>query len=101
MSRFGISDKIWQSIIDICFSFDTVQRVILYGSRARGDATTGSDIDLAIDAPTMHDQDFSRLWNQLDDLPIIYSIDVVHIQSLKNKDLLDAIKREGCLIIER
>ena len=40
---------------------------------------------MAIDAPRMTDSAFSNLWNQLDDLPIIYTLDIVHLQGLAKK----------------
>lgn len=98
MNSSGISDQTLQAIINTCTTFPSVKRVILYGSRARGDYRNGSDIDIAIDAPEMSDKEFSRLWNSLDDLPIIYTMDIVQLQSLKNEQLLDAIRQEGRVI---
>ena len=98
MTRYGVSDAIWRQILDTCAQFPEVERVILYGSRARGDDGVGSDIDLAIDAPNMLNQTFALLWNALDDLPIIFSMDVVHLQSLKNTHLLQAIRKEGIVL---
>ena len=98
MTRYGVSDAIWQHILGVCARFSEIEHVILYGSRARGDDGTGSDIDLAIDAPDMSSQTFAVLWNALDDLPIIFPMDVVHVQSLKNKQLLQAIQREGVVL---
>ena len=43
----------------------------------------------------MTDSDFSKLWNKLDDLPLIFSLDVVHLQTLQNKKLVHAINTEG------
>lgn len=98
MIQSGISEKILQTIIRSCMDFPQVKRIILYGSRARGDYKQGSDIDIAIDAPKMTEKEFSRLWNELDDLPIIYTMDIVHLQALKNQPLLDSINREGRVI---
>ena len=91
----GVSDTIWNSIRNTCFNYPQVKRVILYGSRARNDYRQGSDIDIAIDAPSMTDQEFASLWNALDDLPIIFSLDIIHLQSLKNQALIHAIQRDG------
>lgn len=98
MNVTGVSDALWDMIINVCTSFSSVKRIIVYGSRARGDYRTGSDIDIAIDAPNMTDAEFSRLWNSLDDLPIIYTMDIVHLQGLKNQPLLEAIAKEGRVI---
>ena len=98
INQYGISDKIWQSILKTCFSYPHVKEVRLYGSRARGNYRQGSDIDLAIDAPLMTNKEFSKLWNELDDLPIIFSLDIVHLQSLQNESLLHAIHEDGVSI---
>ena len=98
MNQYGISKKIWYLLLKTCFSHPQVVQLVLYGSRARGDYRSGSDIDIAIDAPLMTDSEFSQLWNQLDDLPIIFSLDIVHLQRLENQKLLDAIRDEGIYI---
>jgi predicted nucleotidyltransferase len=95
MTPFGIGNFIWKTILSTCFQFSAVNQVILYGSRARGDYRNGSDIDIAIDAPEMTDHEFSILWNTLDDLPIIYTLDVVHLQSISNIAFIQAIERDG------
>ena len=98
MTRYGVSDAIWQQILTVCAQCPEVKRVILYGSRARGDEGVGSDIDLAIDAPGLSDQKFALLWNALDDLPIVFPMDILHVQALKNKQLLHAIQYEGIVL---
>ena len=70
-------------------------KIILYGSRARGDYRQGSDIDIAIDAPDMTSREFSQIWNAVDDLPIIYTFDILHLQALTNEVLHKAIRQEG------
>ena len=94
-SQYGVSQSIWRQILKTCFSFPDVKRVILYGSRATGSYRQGSDIDLAIDAPLMTDREFAQLWNAVDDLPIVFSMDVVHLQKLQNEALLQAIRMYG------
>lgn len=96
--RFGVNDTIWEQILDTCSHFPGVKHIILYGSRARGDQQPGSDIDIAIDAPDMSSQTFARLWNALDDLPIIFSMDIVHLQAIKNQVLIQAIQNEGVIL---
>ena len=100
MNTYGIDEVIWKNIVTTCFNFPGVEKIILYGSRARGDHQRGSDIDLAIDAPLMTAREFSMLWNILDDLPIVYTLDIVHLQTLTNKPLIRAIDQEG-VVFER
>jgi proline iminopeptidase len=70
--------------------------VLIYRSRARGDFRPGSDIDLAMLAPTMEPLEFSKLWTALDDLPIIFRLDVslhheVADQQLKHNMLANGV----------
>ena len=46
-SNSGIEKKLWKEICDLAKQYD-VDRVILFGSRARGDYKKVSDIDLAV-----------------------------------------------------
>lgn len=95
MTPYGIHETLSNNILTTCFNFKSVDHVILFGSRARHDFHEGSDIDIAIDAPHMSAHEFSQLWNTLDDLPLIFKLDVIHLQALTNPSLLHAIKIEG------
>jgi uncharacterized protein len=98
MIPHGIPQSVLALLLKTCRKYSNIEQVMLYGSRARGDHRHNSDIDIAISAPDMDDVTFSKLWNEIDDLPIIYSIDCLHLQSLHNQALLEAIKKEGILL---
>ncbi len=72
-----------------------IEEVLIFGSRARGTHAPGSDIDLAIQAPRLSQQAYSRLWNELDELPIAFKMDVIHLDTLDNQVLRDQIRRYG------
>ncbi|MFQ6027114.1 MAG: nucleotidyltransferase domain-containing protein, partial [Dehalococcoidia bacterium] len=44
-----------------------VKKVILFGSRARGDERERSDIDLAVVAPELTDQEWTEIWSYVDE----------------------------------
>ncbi|MGG4012466.1 nucleotidyltransferase domain-containing protein [Bacillus smithii] len=44
----GISQRFMKDLLAYCFSNPVIQKVVLFGSRARGDYRKTSDIDLAI-----------------------------------------------------
>jgi uncharacterized protein len=100
MNSYGVGEKILQLILQPCMDSPKVKKVVLYGSRARGDYRQGSDIDLAIDAPQMTEREFAQLWNAIDDLPIIYSIDIVHLQAINDENFLAAINQEGVVLYD-
>lgn len=101
MKKYGVGEKTWSMLHSTCTKFPQVEQAILYGSRARGDFHEGSDIDIAIDSPKMTSSEFAKIWNAIDDLPIIYTLDIIHLQSTTNPSLLSAINRDGKIIYAR
>lgn len=96
---FGLSENILNDIRRVVTSRPGVDDALLYGSRARGTARPDSDIDIAIVAPGMTDADFATLWSQLDDLPIVYKMDVLHWDRLQNTRLKEIVRQEGKSIL--
>lgn len=97
----GLSDETVTELINIFRKFPLIDTVILYGSRAKGSYHQGSDIDLAIFAPDMSDIEFSKLWDALDDLSLIYKIDCLHFEKLKNSSLRDNILKQGVVFFKK
>lgn len=65
----------------------------LFGSRATGHARRASDIRLAIDAPALTPARWQRLREALDEAPIIYTVDLVWLDTLDDAELKHAITR--------
>ena len=101
VSEFGLSSRILADLRQVFRRFPEVERVLIYGSRARGDYQPYSDIDLAIVAPTMTPQRFAELWSALEDLPLIFRLDVVHWDRLGNPRLKEEIRRQGKILYQR
>lgn len=96
----GLSGHSVAALIEVFKAFPLIHSVILYGSRAKGNYHEGSDIDFAVSAPDMSDAAFSMLWNALDNLPIIYKIDCLHLEKLKNQSLKDNIMMQGVIFFK-
>lgn len=92
---FGLSETIRESLSDVFAQFPKVDRVLVYGSRATGKNRPQSDIDLAVLAPTMSDREFSSLWMALDDLPILFRLDVSLWHEVTNPVLKKAMLDDG------
>ncbi len=93
--QFGLSDQIIRSLQAVFAQFTEIDKVLVYGSRATGAFRNHSDIDLAVLAPGMSDDRFSRLWSMLDDLPILFRLDVVLLDAITNPSLTRSIASEG------
>lgn len=92
---FGLSERIRADFIRVFERYPGIERVLIFGSRAKGRERAGSDIDLAVIAPRMSDQEFARLWNEIDDMPLVFKVDLLHWDSLANAQLKDKIPLEG------
>ncbi|AMJ40960.1 nucleotidyltransferase family protein [Anaerotignum propionicum] len=74
------------------------QKIVLFGSRARGDNHSRSDIDLAIYG--MKDCNQSRFWSDVDDLPTLLKFDLVFISETTDQELIKNIEKDGVLLYE-
>jgi len=97
---FGLSAAILDELRLVFSRFSAVDRVLIYGSRARGDFRPGSDIDLLVLAPTMAAPELARLWMALDDLPIIFRLDVSLCQEVDNPKLMRNMLADGVTLYQ-
>ena len=67
------------------------KEVILYGSRAKGTARERSDIDIAVTGV----DDFDMLAEEVEDLPTLYSVDLLNLDTCRNQLLLEDIREYG------
>ena len=65
-------EEILEKIVEICKT-NKVQEAILFGSRAKGTAHEKRDFDIAVSGVT----DIETLREQIDEIPTLYSFDVV------------------------
>lgn len=81
--------------------FPDVHRVILFGSRSRGDHQERSDIDLAVDAPDMDVMTWDRLCLSItDNSNTLLPIDLIWLQQAP-AGLAKRIQGEGVVVFER
>ena len=96
-----INKQLTNSIQYICKNYPSIEKVILFGSRARGDHTQKSDYDLAIYGQFQQNE-IILLRNALrEDLPTLHKIDVVFMQSETDKKFIENIEKEGVLIYDK
>jgi len=93
--EYGLSVRILADLHRIFSSFPEIEKVVIYGSRARGDFHSGSDIDLAIQVPGLTPARMAELWSDIEDSPIAFKIDLVHLEELENPELKEAILRDA------
>lgn len=95
-----LSEDLKNQIIEMLSVFPQVKKVILFGSRARGDHDERSDIDLAISAPSVDERLFTEITDRLEDLDTLLEVDVVKLDHA-SEDLVNRIRKEGIVLYER
>lgn len=91
----GLSQPVIEKIQNIFKKHPTIDKVILYGSRAKGNYKNSSDIDLTM---MTSERDLSFLFkieNEIDDLLLPYKVDLSIYSLLDNENLKDHIQRAG------
>jgi uncharacterized protein len=79
-----------------------IETAYIFGSRGRGTARPSSDVDIAIVGGNASQETARRLRITLDEeLPLPYTFDVVHLDSLTNAQLRSNILRDGKVIFRR
>ena len=80
--------------------FPEVERVILFGSRARGDAAARADIDLAVQCPDADAQRWSDIQETVEHAPTLLQIDLVRLDTAP-AELANVIRSEGRILYDR
>lgn len=75
------------------------EKIVLFGSRARGDHKERSDIDLAIYG--MPKENHAHFWMDVDDLPTLLQFDLVHVTEDTDAELMKNIEKDGVTLYEK
>ena len=93
-NKFGLPTDSLLALQNI-FKQHHIHKVILYGSRAKGNYRPGSDIDLCIDCTALGLSELLTIENQIDDLLLPWKVDLTLKHNIDNPDLLEHINRVG------
>ncbi|MFZ4402897.1 MAG: nucleotidyltransferase domain-containing protein [Pseudobdellovibrionaceae bacterium] len=78
-----------------------IEKVILYGSRAKGNFKNGSDIDLTLFAPLLSLKNLLQIENEIDDLFLPYKVDLSLYHFIDHLQLQEHINRVGLLFYKK
>ncbi|KGM95435.1 DNA polymerase III subunit beta [Clostridium novyi A str. 4552] len=88
---YGIEEKVYKNLISYFRNNQYIKKVVLFGSRAKGNYNYNSDIDLGI----LCDKKYKgTIAQDLDELVGIYSLDIVFLDSI-NKEIKLQIEKYG------
>jgi predicted nucleotidyltransferase len=95
VEKCGLTAETQSKLMGVFKDYPSVQKVILYGSRAKGNFKPGSDIDITLIAPDSDLTDLFKIENQIDDLLLPYKLDISLFHQIDNASLIAHIKRVG------
>lgn len=94
--KYGLSQADMQQIVQAVQKFPQIECACIFGSRAKGNFKSGSDVDIAISGEEISPEVVTRLGVILnEETPLPYYFDIVHIQSLTDSSLKEHIGRVG------
>ena len=83
-------EDVMEAAAKLCREFGA-KKVSLFGSRAKGTELERSDIDIAVSGV----KEVDLLIQKIEELPTLYSIDIVNMDNCKNELLLEDIRQYG------
>lgn len=96
MKDFGLKDEVIENISKVFSKYPEIDRACVFGSRARGDYKETSDIDIVLYGNTLTHTLNTKIFYDLEDLYMVYKIDLINFNSLKDGDKLkENIINEG------
>lgn len=93
---YNIPDRVYKDIRSFADA-NKIERIILFGSRAKGTHTERSDIDIAVSGGD-HDSFYSDIKEKTHSL---LSFDVVDLDGSISEELKNEIDRDGVIIYEK
>lgn len=99
--RFGLPPCAVDKLSGVFRTCPQVERVVLYGSRAKGTYRPGSDIDLTMEGQGLTFAQLLAVVNQIDELLLPWMVDLSLRASIDNPALLEHIERVGVPFYER
>jgi predicted nucleotidyltransferase len=73
---YGLSDTVITDICSVFRRFPNIDKVLIFGSRAKGTYSEGSDIDLAAVGENITFNQLMDINIQIEDLGLLYKVDV-------------------------
>ena len=96
MDDTGIKPQVLEEIRELARKYN-IEKVVLFGSRARGDFRRTSDIDIAVEGGN-----FERFALDVDEeTSTLLEFDIVNLNKEMQQDLRDSIRMEGKALYEK
>lgn len=95
---YGMEDEELQLMRNIFSMTPHLEKVVLYGSRAKGTNKPFSDVDITLIGDQLTQDDLTDVMYRLSESSLPYFCDVSLFSHLNNPALIDHIQRRGKII---
>lgn len=92
---YGLSDETVNDLCSVFACYGNIEKVLLFGSRAKGNFREGSDIDLALFGKDITFNQILDIKVRIEDLALLYTVDLVNFERCKNHPIGEHILRVG------
>lgn len=94
------TEKLFDQVKKCASNYPNIYKIVLFGSRARGDYRPNSDIDLAIFSRSNSNLEVANFMNEIEDLDTLLKFDIVFMTPDTDPRLLENVKQEGVVLME-
>ena len=98
--RFGIAPTAWAALIRLIEQTPGIERVWIFGSRARGTQRNESDIDLAVESAADAPRAVADLSGRIEEAGLMYEVDLVGLRDRLDARFRGLIERDRKLFWE-
>lgn len=98
----GLTAKDFELIRQAARRQQTIETLVLFGSRAKGTFRRGSDVDLAVQGANLDNETLHQFADQLNqELPLPYFFDVLNYNDVTDPSLKEHLHRVGLVIYQQ
>ena len=98
--KFGLSDAVIKELQDVFRRYTNIEKVLIFGSRSKGNFREGSDIDLAVIGKGVDYNQLLSILCEIEYLEFLYSVDLIDYNKKKGTPIGDHIDRVGKVFYE-
>jgi predicted nucleotidyltransferase len=100
-AKLGLAQTTLDKLNSVFERHGEIDAVLIYGSRAKCNYRSGSDIDLTIKGHVLEFAKLMQIKDQVDNLFLPYTVDLSQYSQLTNAELIAHIDRVGVVIYDR
>ncbi|TYC85951.1 toxin-antitoxin system, antitoxin component [Acetobacterium wieringae] len=93
-------EKLFEQVKKCASNYPNIYKIVLFGSRARGNYRPNSDIDLAIFSSSRSNLEVANFTDEIEDLDTLLKFDIVFMTPDADSRLLENVKQEGVILME-